>query len=70
MAGEGAWAGLDQTPDRGCPKARCQDLYWRVLLPENTRMLHLLRDLGLPERLRYEDGVEYVEIELASQRSE
>jgi RimJ/RimL family protein N-acetyltransferase len=41
-----------------------------VLLPENTRMLNLLRDLGLPERLRYEDGVEYVEIELASQRSE
>ena len=36
-----------------------------VVLPENTRMLHLLRDLGLPERLRYEDGVEYVEIELA-----
>jgi GNAT superfamily N-acetyltransferase len=41
-----------------------------VLLPENTRMLHLLRDLGLPERLRYEDGIEYVEIELSSQRSE
>jgi GNAT superfamily N-acetyltransferase len=41
-----------------------------VLLPENTRMLNLLRDLGLPERLRYEDGIEYVEIELSSQRSE
>jgi RimJ/RimL family protein N-acetyltransferase len=41
-----------------------------VLLPENTRMLNLLRDLGLPERLRFEDGVEYVEIELSSQRSE
>jgi RimJ/RimL family protein N-acetyltransferase len=35
-----------------------------VLLPENTRMLNLLRDLGLPERMRYEDGIEYVEIEL------
>ena len=27
MAGEGAWAGLDQTPDRGCPKARCKGLH-------------------------------------------
>jgi hypothetical protein len=34
-------------------------------LPENTRMLNLLRDLGLPERLRYENGIEYVELELA-----
>jgi RimJ/RimL family protein N-acetyltransferase len=41
-----------------------------VLLPENTRMLNLLRDLGLPERLRFEDGIEYVEIELSPQRSE
>jgi GNAT superfamily N-acetyltransferase len=36
-----------------------------VVLRENTRMLHLFRDLGLPERLRYEDGVEYVEIDLS-----
>src|SRR5215207_7547159 len=35
-----------------------------VLLPENKRMLNLLRDLNLPERLHYEDGIEYVEIEL------
>jgi hypothetical protein len=27
-------------------------------------MLTLLRDLDLPERLRYEEGVEFVEIEL------
>jgi hypothetical protein len=28
-------------------------------------MLHLLRSLGLPERLRYEeDGTDYVEIDL------
>ena len=36
-----------------------------VVLPENRRMLNLLRDLGLPERLRYEEGVEYVEIDLS-----
>ena len=35
-----------------------------VVLPENRRMLNLLRDLHLPERLRYDDGVEFVEIEL------
>ena len=36
-----------------------------VVLFENVRMLNLLRDLELPERLRYEDGIEYVEIELS-----
>jgi GNAT superfamily N-acetyltransferase len=35
-----------------------------VVLPRNARMLNLLRDLKLPERLRYDDGVEYVQIEL------
>ena len=38
-----------------------------VLLPENARMLNLLRDLGLPERLRYDRGIGYVEIELSPQ---
>jgi ribosomal protein S18 acetylase RimI-like enzyme len=36
-----------------------------IVLPENARMLHLLRGLGLPERLRYEDGADYVEIDLS-----
>jgi len=31
---------------------------------ENKRMFNLLKDLGLPETLRYEDGIEHVEIEL------
>jgi GNAT superfamily N-acetyltransferase len=39
-----------------------------VVLFENKRMLNLLRDLGLPEKLRYDYGVEHVEIEL--ERSE
>ena len=34
------------------------------VLPENKVMLKLLRDLGLPERVRWEEGVEYVEIDL------
>ncbi len=40
-----------------------------IVLPENKRMLHLLRDLGLPERLRYEDGTDYVEIDLSPQQN-
>jgi RimJ/RimL family protein N-acetyltransferase len=36
-----------------------------IVLPENARMLHLLRGLGLPERLRYVDGTDYVEIDLS-----
>jgi GNAT superfamily N-acetyltransferase len=36
-----------------------------VVLPENARMLNLLRDLRLPERLRYGGGVKYVEIDLS-----
>jgi GNAT superfamily N-acetyltransferase len=40
-----------------------------VVLPENARMLNLLRDLHLPEWLRYEEGVEFVEIQLLSPRT-
>ena len=38
-----------------------------IVLPQNRKMLHLFRDLGLPERVRYdyEDGTDYVEIELS-----
>jgi L-amino acid N-acyltransferase YncA len=38
-----------------------------IVLPQNRKMLHLFRDLGLPERLRYdyEDGTDYVEIDLS-----
>jgi RimJ/RimL family protein N-acetyltransferase len=36
-----------------------------IVLPQNRGMLHLLRDLGLPERSRYEDGTDYIEIDLS-----
>jgi len=36
-----------------------------IVLPQNRGMLHLLRDLGLPERSRYEDGTDYVEIDIS-----
>jgi RimJ/RimL family protein N-acetyltransferase len=34
------------------------------VLPGNARMLGLLRDLGLPERIRFADGVDRVEVDL------
>ncbi len=34
------------------------------VLPHNVHMLHLLRELGLPETMHYEDGVERVDIDL------
>ena len=38
--------------------------FFALVLPENARMLNLLRDLGLPERVRYRDGYERIEVEL------
>src|SRR5215212_254804 len=40
-------------------------IFTAFVLPQNRGMLHLLRGLGLPERLRYEeDGTDYVEVDL------
>jgi GNAT superfamily N-acetyltransferase len=38
------------------------------VLPENRKMLHLFGDLGLPDRVRYyyEDGTDYVEVDLSA----
>jgi GNAT superfamily N-acetyltransferase len=40
-------------------------IFTAFVLPQNRGMLHLLRDLGLPERLRYEDGTDYIEIDIS-----
>jgi RimJ/RimL family protein N-acetyltransferase len=67
----------DRWQGRGLGLALTRRLIWAALkrdvrtfkaivLPQNTRMLHLLRGLGLPERLRYEEeGTDYVEIDLS-----
>ena len=39
-----------------------------LVLRENKRMLHLLRSLEFPERQRWENGLEHVEIDLRSDR--
>ena len=38
--------------------------FYALVLPENLRMLNLLRDLRLPERIRFEEGVERIDVEL------
>ena len=40
-------------------------IFTAIVLPQNRGMLHLLRGLGLPERSRYEDGTDYIEIDLS-----
>ena len=39
---------------------------YALVMRENRGMLHLLRSLDLPERKRWEDGAEHVEIALSS----
>ena len=68
MAGEGAWAGSALTRRLiGAALKRDVRTFTAIVLPENRKMLYLLRDLGLPERVRYdyEDGTDYVEIDLS-----
>jgi RimJ/RimL family protein N-acetyltransferase len=40
-------------------------VFTAMVLPENRRMLNLLKDLKLPERVRFEEGAEFVEIDLS-----
>jgi GNAT superfamily N-acetyltransferase len=54
----------------GAARKRGIVVFTGIVLFENRRMLNLLRDLGLPETLRYEAGIEHVEIELQRPGSE
>jgi L-amino acid N-acyltransferase YncA len=38
--------------------------FYGLVLPENRRMVNLLKDLNLPEHERYEGGVVYVDVAL------
>jgi RimJ/RimL family protein N-acetyltransferase len=44
--------------------------FYALVLPENIRMLNILRDLGLPEQDRYGDQIGRIEIEFADSSSE
>jgi len=43
--------------------------FYALVMGKNTRMLELLRHLGLPEQERREEGVKYVEVELQSEQT-
>jgi RimJ/RimL family protein N-acetyltransferase len=50
----------------GAAQKRDVRVFTAFVLPQNRGMLRLLRGLGLPERLRYEeDGTDYIEIDLS-----
>ena len=66
-----AWQG------KGLGKALTRDLIsaarrrgirclYATVLPENVRMLSLLRDLGMPETMRFVDGVAEIEVDLTA----
>jgi RimJ/RimL family protein N-acetyltransferase len=45
-------------------RARGIDSLYAIVLPENLRMLNLLRDLALPQRVRWADGTERIEVDI------
>lgn len=49
-------------------RARGIRTLYALVLPENARMLNLLRDLGLQERIRWVDHIERVELDLTPAR--
>ena len=54
---------LDDARDRGIR------YFYGLVMPENRRMLQLLRSLDLPERERREGGAKYVEVEIQPEES-
>src|SRR5829696_4855805 len=54
---------LDEARDNGVQS------FYALVMGKNTRMLELLRHLGLPEQERREEGVKYVEVELLSEQT-
>jgi RimJ/RimL family protein N-acetyltransferase len=45
-------------------KRRGITVFTAYVLPHNVRMLNLLRGLGLPETIRYEDGIDCIDVDL------
>ncbi|MGB3633296.1 MAG: GNAT family N-acetyltransferase [Rubrobacteraceae bacterium] len=63
MQGRGLGVGLTRFLIEAARERDIDHLY-ALVLPENRGMLHLLRSLDLPERVRWEDGLEHVDISL------
>lgn len=63
MQGLGLGTGLTRRLIEAAREHGIEHLY-ALVLPENRGMLHLLRSLDLPENVRWEDGLEHVDIDL------
>lgn len=61
--GRGLGTALTLELIRECRRQGITSLY-ALVLPENVRMLSLLRDLDLPAQTRFEDGITELEIDL------
>ena len=66
MQGRGLGIGLTRCLI-GAARERGIERLYALVLPENRGMLRLLRGLNLPENVRWEDGLELVEISLAGE---
>lgn len=64
MQGLGLGLGLTRALIEAARERGVEQLH-ALVLPHNTPMLKLLRSLGLPEKVRFEDGAERVDIELS-----
>ncbi len=63
MQGRGLGIGLTRCLIDAARERGIRRLY-ALVMPENREMLHLLRSLGLPERVRWEDGLEHIDIDI------
>lgn len=66
MQGKGLGVGLTRCLIEAARDRDIGHLY-ALVLPENRRMLHLLRSLDLPEHTRWEDGLEHIDISLQAE---
>ena len=63
MQGRGLGIGMTRRLIESARERGIEHLY-ALVLPENRGMLRLLRSLGLPENVRWEDGLEHIDISL------
>lgn len=66
MQGRGLGIGLTRRLIEAARDRGIKHLY-ALVLPENRGMLHLLRSLDLPEHVRWQDGLEHVDISLGAE---
>lgn len=66
LQGRGLGIGLTRCLIEAARERGIEHLY-ALVLPENRGMLRLLRSLDLPENVRWEDGLEHVDISLEAE---